>query len=177
MMKNVLLLTVIALLFAGCTPKPIVKPTTPTPPPAPETSKTPSQPSGTGEEKKEEPSTRYVDWTAIQQLKVVAFDFDKADLGQDARTALKANAEYLKLNSNLSILVEGHCDERGTENYNLALGQKRASAVREYYGQLGIPLARIATISYGAEKPVDSAHNESAWAKNRRAETKVRSSK
>ena len=78
----------------------------------------------------------------------------------DARDALKENAEYLKNNGDLTILVEGHCDERGTFEYNLALGQKRAMAVRVYYISLGISPTRVGTISYGSEKPVEPGHDD-----------------
>ena len=114
-------------------------------------------------------------WQQTAQVRTIHFDYDRTDLRPADREILKANAEFLKSNTELSVLVEGHCDERGTTEYNLALGQKRAAAVRNYYGQLGVPLGRIGTISYGEEIPIDAAHTENAWAKNRRAETKVRS--
>jgi peptidoglycan-associated lipoprotein len=129
------------------------------------------------QEAKAEAQVRYPDWETAPQIKVIRFDYDSSNLNEDARAILKNNAEFLKGNPDLSVLVEGHCDERGTTEYNLALGQRRASAVREYYGQLGVTLGRIGTISYGKEQPVDPAHDENAWAKNRRAETKVRSGK
>jgi len=106
-------------------------------------------------------------------LKTINFDFDKSDLTADARTILKTNAAFLLSNPNVNVVVEGHCDERGTIAYNLALSQRRAVKVKEYYVQLGVSPNRIATISYGHEKPVDYRSNETAWAKNRRAETKV----
>jgi peptidoglycan-associated lipoprotein len=94
-------------------------------------------------------------------------------LEQEALDALKENASYLLNNADINVIVEGHCDERGTVEYNLSLGQKRAVKVKEYYVQLGVKANRVATISYGEEKPVDPRNNESAWAKNRRAETKI----
>lgn len=106
-------------------------------------------------------------------LKTIYFEFDRSELPQDALNTLKENAAYLINNSNLKVVVEGHCDDRGTVEYNLSLGQRRAVKVKEYYTQLGVPSNRIATISYGEEKPIDSRSNESAWSKNRRAETKV----
>jgi peptidoglycan-associated lipoprotein len=126
---------------------------------------------------KEEPSVRFTDWTQVPDIGSVHFDYDKSELKTEDRDTLKKNADYLNGNPGVNVLVEGHCDERGTIEYNLALGQKRAAAVREYYGQLGVALGRIGTISYGSEKPADPAHNENAWAKNRRAETKIRSIK
>ncbi|MFH1367680.1 MAG: peptidoglycan-associated lipoprotein Pal [Elusimicrobiota bacterium] len=125
----------------------------------------------------EEPSVRYADWQPLPQIATVFFNYDQSDLMPSAREALKKNAEFIKGNPNLEVLVGGHCDERGTFEYNLALGQRRAAVVREYYGQLGVPLGRIATISYGEEMPANPGQNEAAWAKNRRAETKIRTKK
>jgi peptidoglycan-associated lipoprotein len=106
-------------------------------------------------------------------LKTIYFEFDRSELSPDALNTLKENAAYLINNTDVKIVVEGHCDDRGTVEYNLALGQRRAVKVKEYYTQLGIASNRIATISYGEEKPVDTRSNESAWTKNRRAESKV----
>ena len=97
------------------------------------------------------------------------FDFDRYNLSADAREVLRANRELLKAVPNAEILVEGHCDERGTVEYNLALGQKRAEAARDYLLSLGMTAANVSTISYGEELPQDSRSNEEAWAKNRRA--------
>ncbi|MCL2144600.1 MAG: peptidoglycan-associated lipoprotein Pal [Endomicrobia bacterium] len=120
----------------------------------------------------DEPSLRG-DMDKDINLRIVYFEFDRSDLGQDALNTLKENAAYLINNTRVKVVVEGHCDDRGTVEYNLALGQRRAVKVKEYYTQLGIASNRIATISYGEEKPIDPRSNESAWAKNRRAETKV----
>ena len=106
-------------------------------------------------------------------LKTVYFEFDRSDLSPDALATLKENAAHILANPGLNVIVEGHCDERGTTEYNLALGQRRAVKVKEYYTQLGVKANRIATLSYGKEKPVDLRGNEASWAKNRRAETKV----
>ena len=106
-------------------------------------------------------------------LKIIYFEFDRSDLPQDALSTLKENAAYLINNPNIKVVVEGHCDDRGTIEYNLSLGQRRAVKVKEYYTQLGVASNRIATISYGEEKPLDTRSNESSWTKNRRAETKV----
>jgi peptidoglycan-associated lipoprotein len=101
------------------------------------------------------------------------FDFDKYNIRPDARTALEYNAEVLKRYPEAKILIEGHCDERGTVEYNIALGERRAKAVKDYLVNLGINAARMRTISYGKERPVDLGHNEVAWQKNRRAEFKI----
>jgi len=113
------------------------------------------------------------EYEASLNLKVVNFDFDKYDLTDTAVAILKANAVYLLATPGVKILVEGHTDDRGTVEYNLALGQRRADAVRNFYIQLGVAANRIATISFGKEKPVNPAANEEAWAANRRAETKL----
>lgn len=105
---------------------------------------------------------------ASSPLKDVFFEFDKYDLRTDARETLKANAEWLKRNSAVRIEIEGHCDDRGTNEYNLALGAKRAQAAKEYLATLGISGERLSTISYGAEIPVCKEQNESCWAQNRR---------
>ena len=101
-------------------------------------------------------------------LKEVYFAFDKYDLSTDARATLKANGDWLKRNPAARIEIEGHCDERGTNEYNLALGAKRAQAAKDYLVTLGIPASRISTISYGEETPVCREHNEACWQKNRR---------
>lgn len=122
----------------------------------------------------EEPDIRGGEYDSDAALKTAYFDYNKSALRKDSKAALKENAEYLKDNVNLEILIEGYCDERGTIEYNMVLGQRRASAVRNYLGKLGISRGRISTISYGEERPVDYGHNEAAWSKNRRAEIKVR---
>lgn len=97
------------------------------------------------------------------------FGYDEATLSSDAQSALTSSATWLKTNPGYNLLVEGHCDERGTEQYNLALGDRRASIVRDYLVTLGVDSGRIRTVSYGEERPFDPGHNETAWAKNRRA--------
>ena len=102
-------------------------------------------------------------------LKDVYFDFDRYDLNADARTILRGNADWLKSNPRARVEIEGHCDERGTGEYNLALGAKRAQAVREYLTSLGIDGARLSTISYGEEIPICKEQSEDCWRQNRRA--------
>jgi peptidoglycan-associated lipoprotein len=101
-------------------------------------------------------------------LKEVYFGFDRYDLGADAREILKANAGWLKSNGSARIEIEGHADERGTSEYNLALGAKRAQAAKDYLVTLGISGERLSTISYGEEIPVCREQNEGCWQKNRR---------
>lgn len=121
-----------------------------------------------------EASSRATDWRTLQAAKNIYFAYDKSDITPQARDILAANAKTLLAMQDIEVLVEGHCDERGTTEYNLALGQRRASAVRAYYGTLGVPLNRIATISYGKERPEDASGTEESWEKNRRAVTKIR---
>ncbi|HSB06620.1 MAG TPA: peptidoglycan-associated lipoprotein Pal [Thermodesulfobacteriota bacterium] len=102
-------------------------------------------------------------------LKDVYFDFDKYDIRPQDGEIMKENAALLMKHPTAKIQVEGHCDERGTAEYNLALGQRRADSAMKYLVSLGIPANRLSTISYGEEMPVDRGHNEEAWAKNRRA--------
>jgi peptidoglycan-associated lipoprotein len=107
--------------------------------------------------------------SASSPLKDVFFEFDSYDLTADARDILKGNAEWLKGNSSARIEVEGHCDERGTSEYNLALGARRAQSAKDYLISLGISAERVSTISYGEEIPVCTESSESCWRQNRRA--------
>jgi peptidoglycan-associated lipoprotein len=104
-------------------------------------------------------------------LKDIHFDFDKYDIRSGDASILKDNAELLKKYPKVKIQIEGHCDERGTNEYNLALGERRASSTKTYLTSLGISSERISTISYGEERPLDPGHNEEAWTKNRRGHT------
>jgi peptidoglycan-associated lipoprotein len=102
--------------------------------------------------------------------KKIYFDFDKFELKAESVEVLNELAAYLKANPGIKATVEGHCDERGTNEYNLALGERRAKAAYDYLVSQGVDESRLETISYGEEKPVDPGHNEEAWAKNRRAQ-------
>ena len=103
----------------------------------------------------------------------VFFAFDKYNLDDQARRTLEKQAAWLKTNTGNSVTIEGHCDERGTREYNIALGERRANAAKDYLVALGISPNRIKTISYGKERPVALGSNESAWAQNRRGVTQV----
>ncbi len=103
----------------------------------------------------------------------IYFDFDKSDLKPEARATLRQKADWLNKNPGFYMWIEGHCDERGTSEYNLALGERRAHAAMEFLKALGISEGRLRTISYGEERPADPGHNEEAWAKNRRDEFKL----
>jgi peptidoglycan-associated lipoprotein len=101
-------------------------------------------------------------------LRDIHFDFDKYDIRPTDEEVLKENAAWLKKNPKTKVQIEGHCDERGTVEYNLALGERRANYTKKYLVSLGIASDRISTISYGKERPLDTGHTEEAWAKNRR---------
>ena len=100
---------------------------------------------------------------------VIFFDTDRFNIDGEDAAALQTQAQYLMRNQTINITVEGHCDERGTRDYNLALGERRANAAKNYLVSLGVPANRIRTVSYGKERPVATGSNEQAWAQNRRA--------
>jgi len=152
----------LALSLTGCPPKAQVKKEEPK---AEDTQK--NQPV-------EEPSLRGKDYQEVPELVTVYFELDQSTLRDDARGILQKNYEALKQHADWEVLIEGNCDERGTTEYNLGLGQRRAAAVREYYMSLGVNGSRIATISYGKEKPICDGHTEDCWSKNRRADSKAR---
>lgn len=158
------LLGAFALSLTGCPPKSQVK--------------TDEEPTIKNDVSKqdEEPSLRGKEYQEVAQIQSVYFDLDQASLRADARDVLAKNYQSIKGHADWEVLVEGHADERGTTEYNLGLGQKRAAAVRSYYMSLGMKGSKIATISYGKENPFCSEHSEDCWSKNRRGATKVRAS-
>jgi peptidoglycan-associated lipoprotein len=117
-----------------------------------------------------DPDTGYVRNEEIFKAYTVYFDFDKSTVKSSERTKVEAVADHLRGNATHKLKVEGHCDERGTEGYNLALGERRALAVREYLVRLGIGADRLYTISFGEARPAVDGHSESAWSQNRRGE-------
>lgn len=175
MLKSGALLVLAGALMLGtaCTKKPpktepSVQPTpVATPVPSVVTNERPT-PETTPTTKVEELPGDVADINKKGYLKDVFFDFDKSDIRPDQRDSLAADAEWLKKWGTVKIRVEGHCDERGTAQYNLALGDRRANAVKEYLGSLGVDASRVETISYGKERPFAQGHDESAWAQNRR---------
>ena len=102
-------------------------------------------------------------------LSTVYFAFDSSSIDAETKDNLAQNADFLKENTNVDIQIEGHCDERGSRQYNLALGERRAKAVKNYLVTMGIESKRISTISYGSERPKSEGHDESSWSQNRRA--------
>ncbi|RJQ54832.1 MAG: peptidoglycan-associated lipoprotein Pal [Nitrospiraceae bacterium] len=107
-------------------------------------------------------------------LNDIFFDYDKYSIRDDARPGLDSIASYLKKDTAAGIIVEGHCDERGTNEYNLALGEKRAKAAKEYLTSRGVAPSRLTVVTYGEEKPVCTEQNEACWQKNRRAHFAVK---
>jgi peptidoglycan-associated lipoprotein len=152
--KDFMMVGVLATLLAGCSSSDHKARQTETPPPTTATASV------------EKPRELFAE---TKVLKVVYFDFDKYDLTPESRAVLLANSEKLK-SITVSIRLEGHADERGSREYNMALGSKRAQAVRDFFVLQGINAASIETVSYGEERPVVNGHDESAWSKNRRVE-------
>lgn len=124
---------------------------------------------------KESPTIEFVDPASADKgvLKSIYFEYDKSNIRPEYQPVLESISQWLVKNSGSQLLIEGHCDERGTDEYNLALGERRALAVRRYLVALGASSDRVHTISYGEEKPAVPGSDESAWSKNRRAEFKV----
>lgn len=170
-LTSLLALAAIPAFFAlGCAKKAVVTP------PQPVTENRPA-PSDTGvptPPKPPEPVTVPSTGVKSEDFLPALFDYDSYALREDARAALDKNAGLLRSNAGVNVTVEGHCDERGTAEYNLALGEKRAQAARDYLVAAGIQAGRLQTVSYGKERPVDMGHDEAAWAKNRRAQLTVR---
>jgi peptidoglycan-associated lipoprotein len=108
----------------------------------------------------------------VSELKTVHFEYNSYALSSDMQDQLRANAEWIKAHQGITIQIEGHCDERGSTEYNISLGQKRADTVREFLANEGIPPQSLVTISYGEERPMADAlgHDEAAWSKNRRVQ-------
>ena len=159
-----LLGAVAAVMLSGCGQKP---PAAPPPPPPVQVDTTPVAPPPPPPVEEPKPTLQE------SQFQTVYFDFDKYNLRADAKASVDANYALLNEFSDAIVKIEGHCVERGTVEYNLSLGEKRARAVMDYLVGKGIAAARLSIISYGKERPIDPGHNETAWAKNRRAEFKV----
>jgi peptidoglycan-associated lipoprotein len=160
-----------ALALAGCSKKPAESDVTKNTP-GPDSSSTSSTTvQETGGNPSDNPSGSQADDAGA--LKDVFFAYDDYSLSGEAKEALTSSAGYLREMSTLRVMVEGHCDERGTVEYNLALGQRRADAARGYLVNLGVDGGRLSTISYGEERPFAEGHDESAWSQNRRAHFRV----
>lgn len=119
------------------------------------------------------PSPRVAPAGSVSELQPVYFAYDSAELDQRARAMLEADSTWLLSNPNVQVQVEGHCDERGTREYNFALGERRALSVRNYLASKNVPPSNLIVISYGEERPIASGNDEEAWAQNRRAQFQV----
>jgi peptidoglycan-associated lipoprotein len=146
-------------------PAPTPLPLAPAPAPAPEPTPAPAPPpTAAPVPAKPQPA----EFTAVAAMRDIHFDFDKSEIRPEAARILDANADWLRSNADHIVLIEGHCDERGTNEYNLALGERRARAAMDYLTSKGIAGSRLQIISYGEERPLCTDHNEGCWARNRR---------
>ncbi len=179
--RLVVMLFVLTLLAAGCAKKPATE----EPATSEQTTQMDQQQPAAVEEQAvtdtdtdtgydAEAAARNAERAAAKGLETIHFDFDQYVLTDDSKSILVNNAGLLRSAPAVKILIEGHCDERGSDEYNLALGEKRALATKNYLVSLGVGAERMSVISYGEEMPFDSAHNKAAWAKNRRANFKVK---
>jgi peptidoglycan-associated lipoprotein len=173
-----LLLMSITIVACGGNKPPVARPTPPPPPPATASTRPPAPPEPVAEPTivPAEPvrdesisSASLDDLNRNSPLKPVFYDYDSSELSGDGQAALDANAALLKRYPTWTVTIEGHCDERGTAEYNLALGERRAVTARAYLVSLGVPGDRLRTVSYGKEFPFDPGKTEAAFAKNRRA--------
>jgi len=137
-------------------------------PAAPRTGETPVTRPAAPSERPVQPAAPAAPAVAASPLKDIFFDYDKSAIRDDQKAVISENAAWLKANQSAKVTLEGHCDERGTAEYNLGLGERRAKAVKDYLIAAGIPADRISTISYGKERPFVLGHDESAWKWNRR---------
>ena len=175
-------LLAVSMLVAACAKRPaLVQSAAPAPtgaavtaaPPAPaEAAPAASPPAAAPAAPMAPPPPR--EFEARTELRAIHFDFDKYAIRAGDAKILEANAEWLKSNPDALVLIEGHCDERGTNEYNMALGDRRARATMNYLLAQGVKSAQMSTISYGEERPLCTEHNESCWSQNRRAELKVK---
>jgi len=174
------LVLALGLIFAGCAQKAATKSEQPM--------ETAQKAAAVETEKKVEPAapakeeSKKVETVAVKEVEAksassfenIHFDFDKYNIRDDAKPALKSTADWLVKNKSSKMLIEGHCDERGTSEYNLALGERRAKSTRDYLVSSGVTKDRLDMVSYGKEKPLCSEHNEDCWQKNRRAQFTIK---
>ena len=156
------------LLCPGCKKKPPVKPGEPD-----VVELEPVEPGEIPLYEQQPPITAFEEAANKEVFRDIHFDFDRSDIQAVDRPILEGIAEHLRANPDMFLLIEGHCDERGTNEYNLALGERRALSTRAFLAGLGVEEHRMVTVTYGEENPIDPGHNEAAWANNRRAHFKV----
>ena len=169
-----------AIAVAGCgkkipqslpapPPPPPAAPASPPPPPPPPAPRAAATPAPAALTEEQIFAAKTVDQlNAEKPLDDMYFDLDKSDIRADARAALQKDADYLKKWASVQVMVEGHCDSRGSSEYNLALGSRRATAVKDYLVSLGVPIARVTIVSKGKEQPFCNEESESCWQQNRR---------
>ncbi len=157
------------LVLTGCSKNKDVAEATPPPPPPVEAAPAPAAPPPSTH-----PAPTETAPTVADQLKDVFYDYDAAALSSEAQASLDGNGKVLLDNADVSVQIEGHCDERGTVEYNLSLGDRRAQSARDYLVRYGVPAGRVSTVSYGEERPFATGGDEAAWAQNRRAHFVVR---
>ncbi|MBU0510013.1 peptidoglycan-associated lipoprotein Pal [bacterium] len=158
-----------AIALTGCKKK--MPKEAPPPPPKVEEVAPPPPPDTTGQAERERQAAMDADRARIQ---AVYFDFDKSVIRPDQRSKITTNADIFRNWTEWAVSIEGHCDERGTTEYNLALGERRATSAKQALVAAGVDAARVSTVSYGEERPVDPGHNEASWSRNRRAEFRVK---
>lgn len=162
-------------VLGGCQSKPPEEPEEPVvDPPIVDPTPPPPKPVGLPREDSDGNPIIHVDGKPVLLNRTFYFEYDQARLAQDDIRVLAMHAEFLRDFRDRSVKIEGHCDERGSREYNLALGESRSEAVRRYLISAGVRSTQIETVSFGEERPVDPGHDESAWAKNRRAEMNYR---
>jgi peptidoglycan-associated lipoprotein len=170
--KSMVLVVAAGALLVGCggdKPAPETDVSSTPPPAAPDASDE-APPPDRADETTEwvDPNTEYA-----SVLKPILFEFNKYRIVEEAKPTLEGIASLLNRNAGWKMLIEGHCDERGTNEYNLTLGEQRAQSTKRYLVSLGVDESRLETVSYGEERPADMGHDETAWTKNRRSEFKV----
>lgn len=179
--RLVVMLFVLTLLASGCAKKPVAEQPAVTEQ-STQVEMTQQQPAAVAEQAvtgavssyDAAAAARAAERAAAKGLVRIHFDFDQYVLTAAAKSILVSNAGLLRAAPAVKVLIEGHCDERGSDEYNLALGEKRALATKNYLVSLGVAAGRMSIISYGEEMPIDSAHTKEAWARNRRANFKVK---
>lgn len=167
----VMVLLIAASLTTSCKKRARQEPPPPAPPPVDQPQEPVVIPDTTGQAERERQARMDADRARIQ---TVYFDYDQSNIRSDQRVKVKTNADIFRTWTEWQVNIEGHCDERGTNEYNLALGERRATAAKQALVSEGTDAGRISTISYGEERPADPGHDETSWARNRRAEFRVR---
>ena len=168
-LRNLMVLAITGLVIVGCAGRGTTQPTEPSEEPVetPDTTPPPTTPPTQAETN--ENGIPFVPGTTRLIPRTYYFEYDRSVLGQDDLESLNLHAEFLRNNPDRSIVVEGHADERGTREYNLALGERRADSIRSYMVSAGASPRQIEIVSYGEERPEDPGHDESSWSRNRRA--------